>query len=111
MYIGAEVVMANLLAYSPTGNKGINNKEIVNYCNKLHDTDLITKYPSLDCCYFAIDSHDVETALLLYNDLFFKLFDQIYATDRLSTDMADGMNKRYTHEIALLLINMAKRAD
>lgn len=104
VYIGSDVVLANLLYYSTNAEEGVSFADIEEYCGRVKDTIRKNAY-QIDLISFQIDNYQLNYSLRLYPNYFKKFVGKYYKGNDLDIEYFKG---RLNSEMNIILRSVAE---
>lgn len=103
VYVGSDVVLANLLYYSPKAEKGINFADIEKYCFKIRET--MAEKRQQGYIAFLVNDFQLENDLREYPDYFNRFAEKYYRGVNLQIE---PFKKRVSPEISNVMRRVAQ---
>lgn len=104
LYVGSEVILANLLVYNKAYSS-VGAKDIIKYCEILKNEIVKIKSSGTEYMYFNVTQQSIDDAINRYKSEFRKFGDEVYINNEIELSY---FNARYSSEIVEILKRTAE---
>lgn len=107
IHIGCDVVLANLLMYSPNFDDGIDFSDIEKYCGIVQENLLESRLVKVESVSFQVNDDELESNLRAYPAFFKRFSGRYYRGTPLNS--ADEFNELFSTPIREILVSAARK--
>lgn len=105
MYIGSEVILANLLSFYPKAEQGVDFNTIERYCNGIKK-ELLNKNSTANFVSFHVNDDELDSSVQIYPRQFKKFMDRYYRGKELDVQEFNSVVKAELNDVLVSVAQM-----